>query len=157
MTELLGTRNREDPFKEVLRGLNFYAYVRNNPVEYSDPNGKFPWDWLDEVWSWLGFGTSTWNAASSAMDWSLCGVYYVDCLETGMGIKKDLAEALNSTAPGAYEVALATLAQQLGVNGMDSINVKVCMNNENCQKALQCAQKGLTNPLPFPINIPVNH
>jgi RHS repeat-associated protein len=36
----------EDTFKEVLRGLNFYAYVRNDPVENRDPNGKDSCGWL---------------------------------------------------------------------------------------------------------------
>ena len=147
----------EDPFKEVLRGLNFYTYVRNDPVGYTDPNGKSPWDWWDKLWGWLGFGKTAWNAASSTMDWSLCGLYYVDCLNQGMGIKKEIAQALNSPDPVVYATALATLAQQTGSNSMSQLNVNVCMNNENCQKALQCEQKGLTNPLPFPVNIPVNH
>jgi RHS repeat-associated protein len=57
----------EDPFREVLRGLNFYTYVRNDPVGYTDPNGKSPWDWWDELWGWLGFGKTAWNAASSTI------------------------------------------------------------------------------------------
>jgi RHS repeat-associated protein len=143
---------REDPRKEVVRGMNFYAYVRNDAPNFSDPDGREPCGWWCNLWKRLKWGKETYEPVSSAMDWTLCGVYYLECLETGMGIKKELAEALDSRAPGAYEVALATLAQQLGTNSMDSINVKVCMHNENCEKALLCAQKGLTNPFPFPIN-----
>jgi len=145
----------EDPFKEVVRGLNFYAYVRNDPVGYTDPSGRSPWDWWDKFWGWVGFGGSTWNAASGAMDWSLCGVYYVDCLNEAAGIKRELAQALNSPDPVVSGTAYATLAAQVGANSMGQLNINVCIhNNENCQKALKCAQNGLTNPLPFPVNIP---
>jgi RHS repeat-associated protein len=85
----------EDPFKEVIRGLDFYVYVRNNPVDYTDPSGEAP-GWWDKIWHWPGYGGSGWNAGSSTMDWSLCGLYYVDCLDQGMGIKRELAQALNS-------------------------------------------------------------
>jgi len=31
------------------------------------------------------------------------------------------------------------------------LNLNACLkNSENCRKALECADKGLTNPLPFP-------
>lgn len=127
-----------------------------NPAKYTDPTGRSPWDWWDKLLELLGFGTKKWNAAASTMDWSLCGVYYVTCLEQGMNIKKDMAEALNSKDPVIYATALATLAQQTGSNSMSQLNVNLCMHNENCKKTLLCSQKGLTNPLPFPVYIPMN-
>jgi hypothetical protein len=68
-----------------------------------------------------------------------------------MGIKNEIAQALNSPDPVIYATALATLAQQTGSNSMSQLNVDLCMNNQNCKKALECAKKGLTNPLPLPI------
>jgi RHS repeat-associated protein len=141
----------EDPPKEVLTGMNFYKYVRNNPARYMDPPGTLPWDWWDRFWGWLGLGRTTWNKDKKAIDWSLCGLYYANCLDVGMGIKRDLAQALNSPDPVIYATALATLAQQTNSNSASQLSLNTCMANENCKKALECAKKGLTNPLPFPI------
>ena len=130
--------------------MNFYAYVRNDAPNFSDPDGRDPCGWLCTVWNWLKFGKKTYDPVNSVVDWSFCGLYYVDCLNQAAGIKKELAQALNSPDPVVSGTALATLANQTGSNSMSSLNLNVCMRNENCQKALQCAQKGLTNPLPFP-------
>ena len=152
----LGRFASEDPFKEVVRGLNFYEYVRNHPPDYTDPTGRSPWDWWDKFWRWLGLGKSSWNAAADTMDWSLCGLYYVNCVTKALGIKEDLARALNSPDPVVSATAIAQLAQQTGSNTMSQLNLNVCIkNDENCYKALMCAQKGLTNPLPFPVTVPV--
>jgi RHS repeat-associated protein len=35
----------EDSFKEVLRGMNFYEYVRNDPARLIDPDGLSPINW----------------------------------------------------------------------------------------------------------------
>ena len=141
---------REDPRKEVVGGMNFYAYVRNNAPNFSDPDGRDPCGWLCTLWNWLKLGKKTYDPVSSTVDWSLCGLWYVDCLNQAAGIKKDLAQALNSPDPVVSGTAVATLAQQTGSNSASQLNWDVCGKNENCQKALQCAAKGLTNPLPFP-------
>ncbi|HEY6385105.1 MAG TPA: RHS repeat-associated core domain-containing protein [Candidatus Acidoferrum sp.] len=42
----VGRFTREDPQKEVIRGLNFYAYVRNSSPNLTDPDGRDPCGWL---------------------------------------------------------------------------------------------------------------
>ena|SRR5579859_2341991 len=144
-----GRFTREDPRKEVVRGLNFYAYVRNSPLNFSDPDGRDPCGWLCQLWNWFKFGKKTYDAANSAIDWTLCGVYYVNCLETGMGINHDLAQALSTADAVTYATLVAQLAQQTGANSISQLKLNVCFkNDDNCKKALECAKKGLTNPLP---------
>jgi RHS repeat-associated protein len=92
----LGRFLNEDSNKEAVGGMNFYIYVRNDPTRYVDPGGMSPWDWWDKLWERLGFTRNIWNKGNKEIDWALCGVYYTSCLETGMGIKEDLAQALSS-------------------------------------------------------------
>lgn len=148
---VVGRFNREDPRKEVVRGMNFYAYVRNGPLNFTDPDGRDPCGWLCRLWNWFKFGKKASDVANSTIDWTLCGVYYADCLETSMGIKSDLAQALSNADPVTYATLVAELAQQTGANSMSQLNLNLCLkNDDNCKKALACAQKGLTNPLPVP-------
>jgi RHS repeat-associated protein len=148
---ILGRFTREDPRKEVVRGLNFYVYVRNSPLNFIDPDGRDPCGWLCQLWKWLKLGKNTYDPAKSTMDWSLCGVYYVTCLEVAYGINADLAQTLNSNDPVVSGTAYATLQQQVGGSNAGQVALNACIhNNENCKKALECAEKGFTNPLPFP-------
>ena len=144
---------REDPSKEITKGMNFYAYVRNDTPNLIDPDGRDPLDWFKKILEGLRHGHEVKEKIEAPVDWTLCGVYYVTCLDTAMRIKADLAQALNSPDPVIYGTAKATLAQQLGANSDSMLNLKACMlKDENCQKALKCAEKGLTNPLPVPSN-----
>jgi len=148
-----GRFTREDPRKGVLAGLNFYEYVRNGPPNLSDPDGRDPCGWLCRLWNWLKFGKDVHEPVQSAIDWSFCGLYYERCLTVNLGVQADLAQVLSNvnSPPGAYELAVATLAQQTGSNSMSSLKLfGLCKNDENCKKAAKCAKKGLTNPLPFP-------
>jgi RHS repeat-associated protein len=144
----------EDRLRNVVGGMNFYLYVKNNAPNFIDPDGQAPewplWTWWDRFFRWVGYTKDVKDKSDNVVDWSLCGVYYVECLDTGMGIKRDIAKALNSPDPVVYATALATLAQQTNSNSVSQLNINVCMQNENCKKALECAKKGLTNPLPFP-------
>ena len=132
--------------------MNFYAYVRNNSPNLIDPYGRGPWDWLKKLLDSINFGHETKEKIEDPIDWTFCGLYYETCLETALGIKEDLARALNSKDPNASAAALIALHQQLGSpSNMMQLNLNACLrNNENCKKALECAEKGLTNPLPFP-------
>ena len=143
---------REDPIKAVVSGMNFYAYVRNNSPNFVDPYGRDKWDWLRNILEKLKFAREVKEKIDSPIDWAFCGLYYETCLEASLGIKEDLARALNSPDPSASAAALIALHQQLGSpSNMMQMNLNACLkNNENCRKALECAEKGLTNPLPFP-------
>jgi RHS repeat-associated protein len=144
---------REDPTKNIVVGMNFYVYVRNDPIRFADPTGRNSWDWARKLLERLKSAHETKEKIESPIDWALCGVYYVSCLETALGIKEELAQALNSKDPVVAATAKAELAQQVGANSESMMNIKTCMaNNDNCKKALECANKGFTNPLPFPSN-----
>jgi RHS repeat-associated protein len=108
-----GRFTREDPRKEVLAGLNFYEYVRNGPPNLSDPDGRDPCGWLCRLWNWLKFGKDVHEPVQSAIDWSFCGLYYERCLTVNLGVQADLAQVLSNvnSPPGAYELAVATLAR----------------------------------------------
>ena len=141
----------EDRRKDVIRGMNFYPYVRNNPVNYIDPTGMGAVSKiLNKGLALLGLANQTAVVVGEPIDWALCGVYYVNFLTVGMNIKEDLARALNSPDPVVSATALATLAQQTHSNSMSQLNLNVCLKGENCRKALECSEKGLTNPLPLP-------
>jgi RHS repeat-associated protein len=147
----IGRFFREDPKKDVIRGMNFYSYVLNNPTNYADPSGKTPWEWLDQLLKLIGLAKDTKDKTDKVVDWSLCGIYYVDCIKQATGIKVDMEMAL-SKDPGVYATEVATLAQQTGSNSMSQLNLNMCMKgNEECKKALECSEKGVTNPLPFPL------
>jgi hypothetical protein len=132
--------------------MNFYGYVRNSAPNFVDPTGNGPLDWLKKILDGLKFGHETKEKIESPIDWAFCGLYYEQCLTTALGIKADLARALNSPDPNVSATALIALHQQLGSpSNMMQLNLNACLkNNENCRKALECAHKGLTNPLPFP-------
>jgi len=144
---------REDPTKDVVRGMNFYAYVQNNASNFVDPSGRDRLDWLWRLLERLKFAFETKERIQTPIDWSMCGVYAVNCLTTNTGIQADLARALTdpSVSYDAYATAIATLAQQTGSNSMSSLKLfGLCKNDENCKKAAKCGKKGLTLPLPFP-------
>jgi hypothetical protein len=79
----------------------------------------------------------------------ICGIYYVDCVNTAIGIKVNMELAL-SKDPVVYAEELALLSQQTGSNSMSQLNINMCMKgNEECKKALEYSEHGVTNPLPF--------
>jgi uncharacterized protein YbbC (DUF1343 family) len=85
------------------------------------------------------------------VDWTLCGIYYVDCVNTATGIKVSMELALRED-PVVRAEQLALLTQQTGSNSMSQLNIHMCMKgNEECKKALECSEHGVTNPHPFPL------
>ena len=142
----------EDPTKEVIRGMNFYAYARNSAPNLVDPSGR-GWEWLWKLLERFKFAFETKEKIQNPIDWGMCGVYYVNCITTYTETSADLAQVWSNpnSPPGTYELAVVTLAQQTGSNSMSSLKLfGLCKNDENCQKAAKCAKKHYTNPLPFP-------
>jgi hypothetical protein len=134
-----------------IRGMNFYSYVRNNPTNYTDPSGKTPSELWAKLMQLFHLAADTKDKADTVVDWTLCGIYYVDCVNTATGIKVNMELAL-SKDPVVYAEELALLSQQLGANSMSQLNINMCMKgNEECRKALECYEHGFTNPLPFPL------
>lgn len=88
----------------------------------------------------MGWGGKAWNAAASTMDIMWCLLRRLP--QSAAGIKKEIAHAPNNPDPVKSEVARAELAQQLGANAFDQLNL-ICVIRMKTAKALLCAQKGL--------------
>ena len=139
----------EDPLKSVLPSMNFYPYVRNRPTFFVDRTGKDPqtfWDTIGSAWNRL-------KRIRKIDTWMFCGVYYARCADVALDCKLGLCKATggNDILGGGTD-ALVGLAQQLGVSGEDAVNLFGCMMKDpNCQKALECAKNGITNPFRKPL------
>jgi len=59
--------------------MNFYVYVRNDAPNFVDPSGRGWLDWLSKLLERLKFTFETKEKIQNPVEWSLCGVYYVNC------------------------------------------------------------------------------
>ncbi len=121
-------------------GLGNFS-VHEKPNTMVRPSGR---GWFCRIWNWFKFGKEKYDSANDAIDWTLCAVYYVNCLDTGMGINRGLGQAMSTADPVTYATLVAQLAQQTGANSMSQLKLNVCLkNDDNCKKALDCAKKGV--------------
>jgi RHS repeat-associated protein len=139
---LVGRFISEDPRREVLRGMNFYAYVRNLPTNLIDPDGRTPVDW--GKWG-AALHWSYWaRKIGGAIDWTLCEVYCLEC--RGSERRQDLDKA-QGNGPG-YTEDLLNQAQRTGSGDAGLNQYKTCTQGDpNCTKCLTClAQQGAAKP-----------
>jgi RHS repeat-associated protein len=138
-----GRFTSEDSLREVVGGLNFYAYVLNNPARFIDPIGQGPFDGLPAL-------VNRWSKGlDKAAGWSLCFIYALRCLDTGLDTKSSMTQAEGDASTRAANMPIE--AQQAGANSESDYNRIRCLKGDpNCQKALDCAKKGITLPIPVP-------
>lgn len=90
--------------------MNYYAYVKNNPLVLVDPNGCF-WEWFGNAWNAIsGFANNAWNTVSNAWDkvdgWETVrgGLQTAGGLAE-MGVGFGLCDTLIGAPLGAYLIA----------------------------------------------------
>jgi RHS repeat-associated protein len=138
---------REDPTKEVIRGLNFYAYVHNNAPNFLDPKGRGPNDWLKKIGEGLKFGHEVKEQIDKALDWTFCGLYALTCTDSGINLKYDISQA-QGTGTDAFINSTEALARSVGANSASDLNRKVGIVNDPCRHFLEDCTKFAT-PNPF--------
>lgn len=123
---------REDPTKEVLGGLNFYAYTHNNVPNLVDPTGRGPSDWLKKVGQGLKLGHEVKGKIDRALDWAFCAMYAFTCVDSGLNIKFDNDRAEGKGAD-AYINSVDALSKSVGgANSLSDLNRKACIANSPC-------------------------
>ena len=141
-----GRFTREDPTREVLRGLNFYEYVRNNSPNFVDPNGRGPGQW---VLNTLELIHKTKEKVDKGLEWTFCGLYAVTCTDSGVNLRYDISQATAvGTTTEAYINSTEALAQSTHSNSMSDMNRKVCLVNQPCANFMEHCTKFAT-PNPF--------
>jgi len=107
----VGRFNSEDPIK-FYGGIDFYSYVKNDPVNLRDPFGTDPWDWLN----WL-----------SVVNYFRCRYYMDKCAVAGI-----------SCSLNAGQQDQLTLMQNTNTAFSDDAKLKQCFAREcPCQKMVQ--------------------
>jgi|SRR5215469_1788202 len=120
----------EDPIS-FTGGLDFYAYVANNPLTRIDPSGMDAYDWYKK--------SRRWGNRSN------CLISYYACLSHLSDTRQSLDQMSND--------AILNTSDATGSQGdLDSQRLKCALNqDQNCKDALQrCIKLGLTNPFPPP-------
>ncbi len=143
----IGRFIREDPTKEVIKGLNFYAYVRSSAPNFLDPTGTGPSDWLKKIGEGLKLAHEVKEKVDRALEWTFCGLYALTCTDSGINLRYDISQA-TGTGTDAYINSTEALARSVGANTVSDMNRKVCFANAPCSHFLEDCTKFAT-PNPF--------
>jgi RHS repeat-associated protein len=127
-------------------GIDFYPYVRNNPIGLRDWDGNAPDGGpVVVVWKW-GVGFANWIKCSITASYCLTG------LPDGI---KALNRSLDGNFNGQPSDTFDNLVNQQHATGKSSAsNLRLnqyCAGDQDCMQAFEsCLQAGQTNPLPTP-------
>jgi hypothetical protein len=141
-----GSFIREDPTKEVIKGLNFYAYVRGNAPNLLDPTGRGPSDWTKKIGEGLKLAHEVKEKVDRALEWTFCGMFAFTCADSGTKLGYDLAQA-SGTGTDAYINSVEALAQSAHANSFGEMKRQVCIVNSSCEHFLEdCTKFAAPNP-----------
>jgi RHS repeat-associated protein len=127
----LGRFMREDPMR-FTGGINFYAYVKNRPVDRVDPLGL--WPSMGDIWNWGKKVKDGWDTATKYADKIGCYAAYYYCIQTTF----DNAKCQNNASGNNVTNTITPndLQNPPGSLGWKNVQDAVA-GNPNCEKALK--------------------
>jgi RHS repeat-associated protein len=129
-------------------GLDFYAYVKNNPVNWRDPDGRWP----DP-----GSLARAWSHAMGAANWIQCSITASYCLAGLQAMVNSLGKMANFSGQPSqtYDQMFNTVDATHQATASNLYLNQACAANPNCMVAFSsCLGAAVTNPIPFPVPIP---
>ena len=139
----IGRFLREDPLR-FTGGVNFYVYVKNQPIDKIDPFGL--WPSLGDIWD---KGKGTWDKGKKYAGQISCFATYYYCIATTFDNLDSLSQASNHM-PVYGPDELANPSQNEGASH-GAHQIKQCISgNENCKKPLEDCIAGVWSSGIFP-------
>jgi RHS repeat-associated protein len=128
---------REDPMR-FTGGINFYAYVKNRPVNRVDPLGL--WPSMGDVWNWGKKVKDGYDTATKYADKISCWATYYYCISTTFNNAEGLNRACRNNV--ANTITNNDLENPTGSLGLKNFRDAVA-GNENCGKKLEDCLAGV--------------
>ncbi len=128
---------REDPLR-FTGGINFYAYVSNQPSNLVDPYGL--WPSMGDIWNWAKGAKGAWDKTKAYAGRINCLATYYLCIETTFDNLESLSQAKQGMPrPTPDDLAHPTNSQELQ-------QIRDCVaGNKNCGKPLEDCLDGLAS------------